>query len=217
MIILIGGEKGGTGKTTLATNIAAIRAEKKNDVLLIDTDKQGSSTEWGAIRDEEGHEPRISSIQKFGRSLSKEILDLSKRYQDIIIDAGGRDSTELRASMLVADKIYIPIQPSQYDVLTLERMDNLVGEIQLVNKDVQSFVVINKAFTNPRISETAEVGKILAEFENLTASNIVIRDRIAYQKTASDGLSVCEQKPLDHKAKAEIMVFYNHIFAVKKP
>ena len=52
MIILIGGEKGGTGKTTLSTNIAAKLALEGEDVLLVDTDKQGSASAWAATRDE---------------------------------------------------------------------------------------------------------------------------------------------------------------------
>ncbi len=217
MIILIGGEKGGTGKTTLATNITAIRSEQGKDVLLIDTDKQGSSSEWIAIRDEEKHEPRIASIQKFGRSLSREIKDLAPRYEDIIIDAGGRDNTELRSSLLVADRLYIPIQPSQYDVLTLERMDNLVYEAQTLNPNLKAFVVINRASTNPNVKEAQEVKTLLSEFENLIFSDVVICDRIAYRKTASDGLSICEQKPLDAKANREIIHLYNHVFAGSLP
>lgn len=217
MIILIGGEKGGTGKTTLATNITALRAKNRKDVLLIDTDKQGSSSEWVAIRDEEKHEPRIQSIQKFGRSLSKDIQDLAPRYDDLIIDAGGRDNTELRASLIVADLLYIPIQPSQYDILTLERMDNLVYEAQTLNPKLKAFVVLNRASTNPSVKEAKEAESLLSEFENLVFSKITIQDRIVYRKTASEGLSTHEIKPVDKKAKDEINNLYNHIFSVKSP
>ena len=126
MIILFGGEKGGTGKTTLATNLAAMRARAGRDVLLIDTDPQGSASYWTQCRDEEKVEPRVACVQKFGKGLQAEVRDLANRYQDIIIDAGGRESVELRAGIVVADFAFIPIQPSQFDVWTLGRMDDLV-------------------------------------------------------------------------------------------
>ena len=52
MIVLIGGEKGGPGKTTIATNLAAMRTADKGDVLLIDTDKQPTSSYWCSLRED---------------------------------------------------------------------------------------------------------------------------------------------------------------------
>lgn len=118
MIILIGGEKGGTGKTTLVTNLAAMRAINGRDVLIIDTDPQGSANYWAQSRDDEQIKPRVACIQKFGKGLPNEVKDLEHRYQDIIIDAGGRDSVELRSASVATQKVYIPIQPSQFDIWT---------------------------------------------------------------------------------------------------
>lgn len=74
-IILIGGEKGGTGKTTLAVNLAALRALQGRDVLLIDTDVQASTSYWAQSRDEAQTRPRIACIQKFGKGLPTEVRD----------------------------------------------------------------------------------------------------------------------------------------------
>jgi chromosome partitioning protein len=109
MIVLIGGEKGGTGKTTLATNLAAKRALAGRDVLLVDADAQGSASYWAQSRDEAGPR-RVACVQKFGKGLKSEVLDLANRYQDI--DAGDRDSPELRAALVVAGRAYIPVQPT---------------------------------------------------------------------------------------------------------
>ena len=81
MIILIGGEKGGTGKTTIATNLAAMRALAGRDVLLIDTDPQGSANYWVQSRDELEIMPRVACVQKFGKGLPAEVKDLAKRYR----------------------------------------------------------------------------------------------------------------------------------------
>ncbi len=213
MILLIGGEKGGTGKTTLATNLAAKRALAGRDVLLIDTDAQGSANYWAQSRDEsEGKPRRVACVQKFGKGLQAEVLDLANRYQDIIVDAGGRDSVELRAALVVADKAYIPIQPSQFDIWTLDRMDELVSSAHGFNPSLQACVVISRVSTNPSVHESQDAKDILADFSHLALSNVVIRDRIAYRKAARDGLCVDELKPKDPKASEEIEALYAEVF-----
>lgn len=212
MIILIGGEKGGTGKTTLATNLAAMRALAGRDVLLIDTDPQGSANYWAQSRDEENVVPRVACIQKFGKGLPAEVNDLSNRYQDIIIDAGGRDSVELRSGLVVTEKVYIPIQPSQFDIWTLDQMDELVEAAKGFNPRLLSKVVISRSSTNPSVHESDETEKLLADFPNLDLSEVIIHDRIAYRKAAKDGLAVVELKPKDVKAVDEMERLYDEVF-----
>ncbi len=211
-IILIGGETGGTGKTTLAVNLAALRALQGRDVLLIDTDIQASASYWAQSRDEAGTQPRVACIQKFGKGLQTEVRDLAKRYQDLIIDAGGRDSLELRAALVIAERVYIPIQPSQFDIWTLGRMDDLVKTAQGFNPELQARVIISRASTNPSVNEVAEARNLLADFEHVQLSSVVIRDRIAYRKAARDGLSVEELKPADPKAVEEIQALFQEVF-----
>ncbi|NOU12635.1 MAG: AAA family ATPase [Methylococcaceae bacterium] len=212
MIILIGGEKGGTGKTTLATNLAAMRALAGRDVLLIDTDPQGSANYWAQSRDDENVSSRVACVQKFGKGLPTEVKDLAHRYQDIIIDAGGRDSVELRSALVVTQKIYIPIQPSQFDIWTLNQMDELVETAKAFNPDLQARVIISRSSTNPSVHESDDTGKLLADFPNLELANVTIRDRIAYRKAAKDGLAVTELKPKDPKAVEEMEALYQEVF-----
>ncbi len=212
MIILIGGEKGGTGKTTLATNLAAMRALTGRDVLLIDTDPQGSANYWAQSRDDEKVTPRIACVQKFGKGLMAEVRDLATRYQDIIIDAGGRDSVELRSALAVTEKVYIPIQPSQFDIWTLNQMDELVETARGFNPGLQAKVIISRSSTNPSVHESDDTGKLLADFPNLDLANASIRDRIAYRKAAKDGLAVVELKPKDTKAVEEMEMLYQEVF-----
>ncbi len=212
MIVLIGGEKGGTGKTTIATNLAAMRALAGRDVLIIDTDPQGSANYWAQSRDEENVNPRVACIQKFGKGLPKEVQDLAHRYQDIIIDAGGRDSVELRSALVVAQKAYIPIQPSQFDIWTLGQMDELVETAKAFNPDLQARVIISRSSTNPSVHESDDTGKLLDDFTNLDLAIVTIRDRIAYRKAAKDGLAVIELKPKDPKAVEEMETLYLEVF-----
>lgn len=212
MIVLIGGEKGGTGKTTISTNLAAMRALAGRDVLLIDTDPQGSANYWVQNRDDENVTPRVACVQKFGKGLPKEVQDLAKRYQDIIIDAGGRDSVELRSALVIAEQVYIPIQPSQFDIWTLNQMDELVETAKAFNPSLQAKVIISRSSTNPSVHESEDTGKLLTDFLNLDLASVTIRDRIAYRKAAKDGLAVTELKPKDPKAVEEMEALYAEVF-----
>jgi chromosome partitioning protein len=156
MIVLIGGEKGGTGKTTLAIHLAALRAAAGNDILLVDTDRQGSASAWCAVRDEEGRAPRVACVQKFGKGLGAEVRAMAEKYRDVVIDAGGRDSVELRAAMTVADALFIPIQASQFDVWTLDAMNLLVEQAGTINERLRAFAVLNRASPNPSVKEAED-------------------------------------------------------------
>ncbi|MDP4709464.1 MAG: AAA family ATPase [Rickettsiaceae bacterium] len=215
MIILIGGEKGGTGKTTIATNLAAIRAKKGHDVLLVDTDKQGSASSWSDIRDLKNTETRVPNIQKFGGNLTADVLDLQKRYEDIVIDAGGRDSVELRATMTIADKMFVPVQASQFDIWTLSIINDLVIQARGFNPSLSPMVIINRAATNPAINEVAEAIEVFSEFDYLELSQHILKERISYRKAAKSGLSVIELPKLDSKSSEEILALYEEVFSAK--
>jgi len=211
MIVLIGGEKGGVGKSTLATNLAAMRVLAGHDVLLVDTDKQGSASSWAAIRAETDR-PRVTCMSKFGKGLQHDLLDMAKRYGDLIVDAGGRDSVELRSAMVVADVVYVPIRPSQPDIWSLETMDALVAQAAAINEGLKGVVIINGASPNPVVQEAAETRELLTQFENLRLGDNVVRDRIVFRKAFRDGLAVPEFMPLDAKGTEEISSFYTEVF-----
>lgn len=212
MIILIGGEKGGTGKTTVATNLAAIRAGKNHDVLLVDTDKQGSASAWSDIRDIKNNNVRVPNIQKFGSNLTQDVKDLQKRYEDIIIDAGGRDSVELRAAMTIADKMFVPVQASQFDIWTLSIINDLVVQANGFNPNLLPRVLINRATTNPSVQEVEEAKEVFGEFDHLALSSNILKERISYRKAAKNGLAVTELVKPDTKSVNEIMSLYNEVF-----
>ena len=211
-IILIGGEKGGTGKSSIATNLAALRALAGRDVLLVDTDVQASASFWVQTRDEAGVKPRVACIQKFGNGLRAEVMDLAGRYQDILIDAGGRDSVELRAALIVAEHAFIPIQASQFDVWTLSRVNELVKTARSFNSGLLAYIVLSRISPNPSVTEQGEAEEVIRDFEDLELAQSVIRDRIAYRKAARDGLCVAELRPADPKAVEEVRALFAEVF-----
>jgi chromosome partitioning protein len=212
-ITVFGGEKGGTGKTTLAVNIAAMLAMKGKDVLLLDTDRQGTASFWATVREEENIEPRVACVQKFGKGLPAQIRDLAERYDEIIIDAGGRDSMELRYALGVADRAYIPVQPFQFDIWTIRQMDTLVEMAKGLNEELAAFIVLNRVATNPAIREDRETREFITreDFQHLTLAEFMVRDRIAFRKAARDGLAVVEYGQ-DRKAVNEMNQLYEEIY-----
>lgn len=212
MIVLFGGEKGGAGKTTLATNIAAMRSKDNPETLLIDTDRQSTASFWCSVREEQHIFPRITSIQKYEKSVRTEITALSKKFTDIIVDAGGRDSPELRGSLLVSDIALFPLRPSQFDLWTLGRISVLVETAREINEKLIAYVVVNLASPNPVVKEIAEMKELIKEFKGLKMLKTNIYERIVYRRAALGGMSVTEYRPEDQKAVQEIKNLYNEIF-----
>ena len=127
-VFLVGGEKGGTGKSTVATNLALMAALMGHDVILLDSDKQASSAKFISHRNDRGYKPTPPCVQIRGKYLHSEIENLAARYEIVIIDSGGRDSVELRAAMASPSVkcMVSPLQPSEFDLETLSTMDELV-------------------------------------------------------------------------------------------
>ena len=212
MIVLVGGEKGGVGKTTLAVNLAAMRSRSGHDVLLIDADKQASANLWAGIRQEDGGARPVPCVQKRGKSLAADIRDLAGRYEDVVIDAGGQDSVELRAALTVAHLAVFPIQPSLFDAATLETLAELVAQAQGFNSGLVAAVVINRASTNPRVKEADDAKDLIAAYSDLHLLEALLRDRIVFRKTVRDGLCVLEADHRDLAAEAEMDALYREVF-----
>lgn len=211
MIVLCGGTKGGVGKTTLATNLAAMRRHNA-DVLLLDADKQGTASLWAAIRDEAGVNPRVPCVQKAGAKLHLEVKALAEKFEDVVIDAGGRDTPELRAAMLAADVFVTPVMPSSYDFWSLTDVNRLVTDARIINPDLRVIVVVNRGSTNPSVAEGDEVRQLVSEFDGMELAETVLRDRIAFRRAASEGLAVVEMPKADAKAVAEVKGLYGEVF-----
>ncbi len=213
MVIVIGNEKGGTGKTTLTTNLTAQRVLAGHSVLLIDADPQGSAFNWAQVREEAGVVPRVACVQQFGKRLQATIKEQARQYEDILIDTGGRgDLTELRAALEIAEKILVPVQASQFDLWTLARMDDLVATARRSNPALGAFVVIGRSSPHPLVSEAAEVRSVLADYTQLEVTASVIRERVVYRRSIRDGLAVREFSPPNKKAIQELRSLYEEVF-----
>jgi chromosome partitioning protein len=214
MIIVVGGIKGGSGKTTVATNLAVIRSTEGHDVLLIDADDQETSTDFTIIRNERRPDGAgYTSIKLTGPAVRTETLRLAGKYEDIIIDTGGRDTTSQRAALTVADFLLVPFVPRSFDVWTLEKVSGLVGEMQAANPDLRACTFINRA--DPRGQDNDDAAEVLRETEMLSFIETPLGARKAFSNAAAAGLAVTEIRPQDPKATEEMMMLYRYIFDTK--
>ena len=146
MILTVGNTKGGVGKTTLAVQIAISRALAGREVWLVDADRQGTAAAAVAARAELGKQPGLACAQyPDGPLLRAQVQQQRHKWDDIIIDAGGRDSTALRAALVLCDALLVPFAPRSYDVWALEDIAGLVDEARSVRDDLQAFAVLNLA------------------------------------------------------------------------
>jgi chromosome partitioning protein len=212
MIIVLAQTKGGVGKSTLALNLAIARARAGADVLLVDADEQATATDFTALRTERLGSPGYTAISLTGAAVRTQILRLSPKYQDIVIDAGGRDTAGLRAALIVCDTALVPFQPRSFDLWTLEKILSLLTEArEYRERPLRALSLLN--FADPQGADNAAAAETLKGNSGLTFLTTAIGRRKAFPNAAAAGLGVLELKPEDPKASAEIEALATAVFA----
>lgn len=213
MILTVGNTKGGVGKTTMAVNIAIARALAGRDVWLIDGDRQGTAQTAISIRAEAGHLPGIAcATYPDGPVLRSQLQQQAGKFDDIIIDAGGRDSTALRAALVLSDVLLVPFQPRSYDVWALDDIAGLIDEARSVRDGLRAFAVLNCADTGEASADNADAAAAVADIPQFEYLATPIRRRKSFANGAGQGLSVLEMKPVDRKACDELNALINALF-----
>lgn len=211
MITIIGGNKGGSGKTTTAINVAVALASNGNDVCLVDSDPQRSGARWYSERETSGLEPKLTLVEKQG-SITETLRSLSKRFDHIIVDVAGRNSRELITGAMAADCIIAPHQCSQLDLDTLGELNEQMVRVRDTNPDLKVFVYHSMASTNPAVreAERREFLTFTKDFETFTPLESVGFYRKAYKDMIPDGRSVLEGH--NDSAKHEIMSLVEEVY-----
>lgn len=191
MLYLCGCTKGGVGKTTLATSIAGCAADCDRRVCLVDADKSGHANLWAAARARDYPlvakvTPRVLSGH-IGRDLQR--LVESGEFDDVVVDAGGHDSRELRAAMRVADCIIMPFAVGQFDLNEVETMVDLIAVAREYNPRLFALAVINRA-DRVRPKASGEARAFVQQFEDaLMVAEVMVHYRPAvFDKTSKSGL-----------------------------
>lgn len=214
MIIVAGGIKGGSGKSTVATNLVVMRARQGRDVLLVDADDQETATDFTVFRNErtEG-KAGYTSIRLAGPAVRTEILRLRDKYEDIIIDTGGRDTTSQRAALATANILLVPFVPRSFDIWTLEKVAVLVEEMRPANPELMAYVFLNRA--DPRGQDNNDAAEMLKDTETFSFLDAPLGSRKAFSNAAAQGMAVVELSPVDPKAIQEVSTLFQRVFNVK--
>ncbi len=212
----IGNTKGGVGKTTLAVQIALARALAGRDVWLIDGDRQGTSQTAIAIRSEAGRRPGVACSQYAdGPVLRAQVQQQRRKFDDVIIDAGGRDSTALRAALVLSDVLLVPFQPRSVDVWALADISALVEEARSLRDGLRAYAMLNCADPGTASADNADAAAALAEHPQLANLDAPVRRRKAFANAVGQGLSVEELAPRDPKACEELATLVRTVFDVQ--
>ena len=151
MIITIGSNKGGTGKTTTAINLAVALASNNNDICLVDADFQRSTSNWCQDRLDSGQKiNNITLVEKYD-NVSSTIEELDKKFDYIIVDVAGRNSREMITSLSVSDILLAPHQASQLDLDTISELQEQITKIKDLNPSLICYVLHTMANTNPTV------------------------------------------------------------------
>lgn len=205
MIISILNQKGGTGKTTLAVNMAHEYTLRKHPTLLVDSDSQGSALRW---HEESGGE-LIDLTCLPVNTLDKDVVKFKDRYQRIIIDGIPSMCRLTVCAIKAANLIIIPVQPSPYDIWATADLVQLVHErIEMTEGRTKAVFLISRKIKGTNIGK--EVNDLLSEY-NLPIMKHGTTQRVAYATTVQHGSTVVDIKEGTHDARIEIQNIVNEI------
>ena len=196
-VIAVLNQKGGSGKTTIATHLARALQLQGSSVLLVDSDKQGSARDWSAV--DESNPVTVIGLDR--PTLDRDLKNISDK--DFVVIDGSPQATDLAVSAIkAADFVLIPVQPSPYDIWATSDLVDLVKQrIEMTDNKLKSAFVVSRAIKNTRIG--GEVSEVLTEY-GLPVLNAKIVQRIAYPNSAAIGKTVFETESKSSDAVAEM-------------
>ncbi len=194
MITVIGSLKGGSGKSTVTFNLAVWLSLAGQKVLAMDLDPQATLTDVADVRAEEGYQPLV---QVRGRRAMAEGVDFSA-YDEVVIDVGTADMDSLKRALALADKIVIPVPPSQADVWSTQRFIRFVSSIVSSRKNPPEVCTfINRVDMQSAANESYETAAALVSLPGARFLLPRLSQRPVFLHSFSEGLAAMELDPRD--------------------
>ena len=191
MIIAVIGQKGGCGKSTIAVHLAGWRTNIGKDVLLIDSDRQGTAQHWSLTRNDE-QLPTPETIQQFDRSIGRTAINFSRRFDDIIIDVAGGDELAIATSLRIADMGIVPFQPNELDVWTGGYLEDMVMPAQALNAKLRVLAVMNRAPTHHASTDVRRATEALSNLRSIEWTGNIVKERSALRRCVPAGALIDE-------------------------
>ncbi len=207
MIIALLNQKGGVGKTTLATHIAGELAMQGSAVILLDADPQGSALDWTQRRNQNGLPRLFSAVGLARETLHQEAPELARRCDHIVIDGPPRIAALARSALLAADLVLIPVQPSPYDIWASAEMVALIREAQIFRPTLRAAFVINRRVSTTVIGREARHALTDQPLPSLLSE---VRQRIAFADSVAAG-RLARELDADSNAAREIAALTDEV------
>ena len=212
MIYSICNEKGGSGKTTLAINLAT-KLNAKSKTLLIDLDPQKSINAFLSFRDENKMPFDFKSSNN--EELQSLLTQALQNYTNIVIDTGGRDSKEMRSAMIYSDICSITTIPNGIDASVLDKMLDYLKKAKKIQKNLKGFVLISKANSNPflqnKIKEFQDFLKSKNTKKDFCLLDSILYEREAYKESILQGKGITENSKNSKKAQEEFLQLFQEL------
>ncbi|MDA1378565.1 AAA family ATPase [Plesiomonas shigelloides] len=195
LVISVLNQKGGSGKTTIATHLARAFQLAGRDVLLIDSDPQGSARDWSAVRDEQP----VPVVGIDRPTIERDIKAVS--HKDLIVIDGAPQAADLAISAIIKSShlVLIPVQPSPYDIWAASDLVELVKQrIEMTDGRLKAAFVVSRAIKNTKIG--AEIQTALEGY-GLPVLASRITQSVAYPSTAATGTTVLDAEPNSNAAQ----------------
>ncbi|MDO8591503.1 MAG: AAA family ATPase [bacterium] len=203
-IFTVGNTKGGVGKSTNALQLAIGLALSGSKVWLVDGDRQGTSLAALTVRAEAGLPPISASAYTDGATLRTQVKQQAHNYDYVVIDAGGRDSSALRAALTVSDVVLIPFLPRSFDIWALEDMAVLLEETRAVH-DIRAIAFLNMA--DPTGTDNEEAKEAVAQLPGMELLSVQLKRLKPLAYASGSGQHISEYKPRHAKACEEAAAF----------
>lgn len=212
-VIAVLNQKGGSGKTTIATHLAMALQLDGASVVLVDSDPQGSARDWAAAR---ATEQPLSVIGIDRPTIERDLKSLAKT--DFVVIDGAPQAADLAVSAIKsASFVLIPVQPSPYDIWAAADLVDLVKQrIEITDGKLKAGFVVSRAIAGTKLGQ--EVSDALAGY-GLPVLTSRIMQRVAYPSTAATGRTVFDVEPTGEAAgdfvalKNELIQLLNEVKA----
>ena len=215
-IITLANQKGGSGKTTVAMHVGGTLARRDCRVMIIDADPQGTAVRWAASAEDDKPFPaRVVGLSAAGGKVHREAKKFVDEYDYLVIDCPPAvDSPVPQSALMISDLVLVPVIPSPADLWAATGIQQLIGNIQDMNEEMEARLVANMCQPNTTLARDAL--EILEGF-GIPLANARLHLRTAYRRSAVFGGTVHDQGSNARQAIKEVDTLTDEVLEVLSP
>ena len=209
MITVIGNLKGGAGKSTVTFNLGIGLMMTGNTVVAYDLDPQMTLHDVASVRAEESYAPQLPV------HLPDELLEqnLQSHVGEVLVDVGSANIAGMKIALSLADRVLVPVPPSQADVWSTQRFMKIIRESRS-GELPEILVFVNRADTHHAVRESDEAAEALKTLPGAQFLSQRLGQRTAFRRSFSEGLAVYELEPRG-KAAMEMLSLASALYGKK--